>query len=128
MIDTYLSELMPKLRRGRMIAIAYTIGFFAPGGRAARRAPGRRLPLPVGGLAVVAAVRLGPRSLPESARWPAEHGRGAEADRVVSRIEREFEAERDPLPEPEPAAPVAMVYRISDERKRIRARLYTRIH
>ncbi|WAP60279.1 MFS transporter [Streptomyces sp. S465] len=121
LIDTYLSEYMPKLRRGRMIAVAYTIGFFGTpvvallGGVLVARShflwEGWRWLLLCGGLGAMA-VFIVRRGLPESARWLAERGRVEEADRIVTDIERVVEAERGPLPAPEPPAPVT-VWRVS---------------
>jgi putative MFS transporter len=109
LVDTYLSELLPRARRGRYMAWSYTIGLLA---------------LPVAGVLATAAnttivglagwrwllilaacgglaVWLLRRRLPESPRWLAATGHAAEADRIVAGIEREAAAA---LPA-EPAAP-----------------------
>ena len=109
-IDTYLSELVPKERRGASFAfsqafqflsypaVAFLAWWFVPitvGGY-----DGWRVVAMVGGVGALAAwvLRLG---LPESPRWLAQHGRAAEADRIVSMMEDKVRAEigRE-LPEP----------------------------
>jgi MFS transporter, putative metabolite:H+ symporter len=95
LVDTYLAELLPTARRGRLMAWSYTLGLVA---------------VPVAGvlskvlagtvfgvhgwrwLLVLAAVGgivvwLLRRHLPESPRWLAATGRLAEADQVVQDIE-----------------------------------------
>lgn len=96
-IDTYLSELMPSHMRGRAFALQQTISFCAvpfvallawllvplsPLGFA-----GWRWVVLIGsvGAIVVWFLRLG---LPESPRWLAKNGRFAEADQIVSALER----------------------------------------
>jgi putative MFS transporter len=109
LVDTYLSELLPRARRGRYVAWSYTIGLLAvpvAGGLAtaanttiAGLAGWRWLLIfaACGGLA----VWLLRRRLPESPRWLAATGHTAEADRIVAEIEREVVA----APPAEPAAP-----------------------
>jgi MFS transporter, putative metabolite:H+ symporter len=110
LVDTYLSELLPRARRGRYVAWSYTIGLLAvpvAGGLAkaadttiAGLAGWRWLLIlaACGGLA----VWLLRRRLPESPRWLAATGHTAEADRIVAEIEREVAAG----PPAEPAAPL----------------------
>src|SRR5882757_8438435 len=109
LVDTYLSELLPRARRGRYVAWSYTIGLLA---------------VPVAGVLATAAnttiaglagwrwllifaacgglaVWLLRRRLPESPRWLAATGHTAEADRIVAEIEREAA----PALPAEPAAP-----------------------
>ena len=95
-VDAYLSEVMPKALRGRGFAISTAIQFSAvplAGLLAALLAhkslggmEGWRLLLlvPVVGAALIWWVRMG---LPESPRWLAEHGRGAEASSILQRVE-----------------------------------------
>ena len=110
-IDTYLSELVPKDRRGASFAfsqsfqflsypvVAFLAWWFVPitvGGY-----DGWRVVALVGGVGAIGAwlLRLG---LPESPRWLAQHGRMEEADRIVTMMEDRVRAETDrPLPEPE---------------------------
>ena len=109
LVDTYLSELLPRGRRGRYVAWSYTIGLLA---------------VPVAGVLATAAnttiaglagwrwllilaacgglaVWLLRCRLPESPRWLAATGHTAEADRIVAEIEREAA----PALPAEPAAP-----------------------
>jgi putative MFS transporter len=61
---------------------------------------GWRAAFVVGGIPLLVAIVAHFR-LPESARWLAEHGRAAEADRIVSGIEAEAERKGVRLDEPE---------------------------
>jgi putative MFS transporter len=114
-IDCYLAELMPPAIRGRAFAVSASIQFLsAPlvAVLAWRLIPGRHLGLdgwrwmafvPVAGALGVWWVR---RALPESPRWLVAHGRGVEADAVLSRIEARVTAECGAaLPVPAPAPP-----------------------
>jgi putative MFS transporter len=93
--DAYLSELLPAARRGRLIALTYTIGFLGTPALAflARllvpTAPlgveGWRWLFVIGGLGG-ATIWLGQRLLPESPRWLAAVGRTAEAVAVIDAI------------------------------------------
>ncbi|MGC2524613.1 MAG: MFS transporter, partial [Stellaceae bacterium] len=110
-IDTYLSELVPRERRGAAFAFSATIGltaypiaaFFAfllvprtPFGIDGWRWVAL---IGAGGALVAWWLRLG---LPESPRWLAQHGRHAEADQVARMIEARIEAETGrPLPAPQ---------------------------
>ena len=110
LVDAYLSELLPARHRGRYTAWAYTIGFFGiPAAGFLARILVPRQPLGIDGwrwmfvagsvgAAIVWAVRS---KLPESPRWLESMGRTAEADAIVSRMEREAEA-LGPLAAPEP--------------------------
>ena len=111
LVDAYLSELLPARHRGRYTAWAYTIGFFGiPAAGFLARILVPRQPLGIDGwrwmfvagslgAAIVWAIRS---KLPESPRWLESVGRTAEADAIVSRMEREAEA-LGPLPAPEPS-------------------------
>jgi putative MFS transporter len=116
LVDTYLSELLPRARRGRYVAWSYTFGLLAvpvAGGLAtaanttiAGLAGWRWLLILAasGGLA----VWLLRRRLPESPRWLAATGNTAEADRVVTAIERQMPAAGQPvLAPPTPVGPPA---------------------
>ncbi|KAA9163326.1 MFS transporter [Amycolatopsis acidicola] len=108
LLSTYVSETTPANARGRftMINAFYgNIGLASTPwiGLAFIGAPavGWRLLLGFGGIAGLVAVFA--RWLPESPRWLVLHGREAEADRVVSEMER-FAEQRTgrPLPPPGP--------------------------
>ncbi len=107
-IDTYLSELTPKDRRGSAFAFSQFIQFlsyptvaflawlFVP--TTTFGYDGWRVVTFVGGIGAIVVwfVRLG---LPESPRWLAQHGRHEEADRITSEMERQVMAETGrPLP------------------------------
>jgi putative MFS transporter len=97
-IDTFIAELVPSHMRGRAFAFNQVIQFCAipvvallawllvPG--TPLGLDGWRLVVLIGsaGAVIVWWIRLG---LPESPRWLAEHGRAVEADRIVTRFERE---------------------------------------
>lgn len=101
-IDTYLSELVPKERRGQAFAFSSTIGLSAYPAvaflawalvpRVAFGLDGWRWVTIIGAAGAIVAwfLRLG---LPESPRWLAQHGRHAEADRVTRMIETRIERE-----------------------------------
>src|SRR3984885_11977947 len=109
-IDTYISELTPKDRRGAAFAFSQFIHFlsypvvaflawlFVP--TTVFGYDGWRTVAVIGALGAIIVwfVRLG---LPESPRWLAQHGRLVEADRITSIMERHATAETGrPLPAP----------------------------
>lgn len=128
LVDTYLSEFLPRHGRGRYLAWAYTIGFVGVpiaallGGKLVASQQlliaGWRWLLIFGALGAVI-VWLLRRNLPESPRWLLTHGRAAEADRVVTDIEatvrRQSGAELSAPPagtgEPEVRASLADMFR-----------------
>ena len=96
LIDTYLSEFMPRRVRGRCIAWAYTIGFCGVpvaaflGGRFVAEEhlliDGWRWLLIFGAIGALIVWVLRSR-LPESPRWLLAHGRPDQAEQVVTAIE-----------------------------------------
>ena len=110
-IDTYLSELVPKERRGASFAynqfvqfcavpvVAFLAWLLIP--RTVLGLEGWRWVVIIGaaGAAVIWWLRL---RLPESPRWLAQHGRTGEAQRIVAVMEERIERETGrPLPPPE---------------------------
>jgi MFS transporter, putative metabolite:H+ symporter len=95
-IDAYISEMMPKAIRGRGFAISKAIQYSAVplagilatvvAKKMVVGIEGWRVMLlvPSVGAALIWWVR---RGLPESPRWLAEHGRGAEAEAILIEIE-----------------------------------------
>ncbi len=123
-IGTYISELVPKQIRGRAFACEQAVGFTAVPVAAflayvlVPRAPfgldGWRWVVLIGahGALFVWWIR---RSLPESPRWLAQHGRLEEAHRVMSALEAKVQAEYGrPLPPPAAPAVVQPKGRFSD--------------
>jgi MFS transporter, putative metabolite:H+ symporter len=112
-IGTYVSELVPRQIRGRAFACQQAIGFLSVPVAAllsyllVPRRPfgldGWRWVVLIGahGAVFVWFIR---RTLPESPRWLAQKGRLAEADSILSRIERKV-AEEYGGPLPTPAEP-----------------------
>jgi MFS transporter, putative metabolite:H+ symporter len=110
-VDTYLSELMPKDRRGQAFAFNQSFQFLAYP-TVSLLAYGLVPAMPLGyagwrwvtiiaaaGAIVVWWIRL---ALPESPRWLATHGDAAKAERITAMIEARVQAESGrPLPAPE---------------------------
>ncbi len=110
-IDTYLSELVPKERRGRAFAFSQFIHFlsypvvaflawiFVP--TTVFGYDGWRVVAMIGGVGAIVVwwLRLG---LPESPRWLAQHGDAEAAERITAMMESRVQAETGrPLPPPE---------------------------
>lgn len=109
-IDTYISELVPKEARGHAIALSQFVTFIAVpivAFIATLLVPhtiaglaGWRWVMIIGALGAIFVwlIRLG---LPESPRWLEQHGRAAEAERVMAEMERRVAEETGAaLPDP----------------------------
>jgi MFS transporter, putative metabolite:H+ symporter len=109
-VDTYLSELVPKNQRGPAFAYNQFVMFTAV--PIVAFLAWQLVPLKIGGFdgwrIVVILGSIGAvviwwirRSLPESPRWLAQHGHAAEAERIVSELEKKIEADGVVLAPPE---------------------------
>jgi putative MFS transporter len=114
-VDAYISEMTPKAMRGRGFAISKAIQYTAVpvaailatvlAKKTVAGVDGWRLMLlvPTIGAVFIWWVR---RGLPESPRWLAEHGREAEAQRILDEVESKISHRTPgPLPPIEPVAP-----------------------
>ena len=116
-IDTFLPELMPPRLRGKAFAFNQTIQFsFVPVAALLGWLLVPRHPFGLDGWRVVTLIGSAGallawwfrRGLPESPRWLANHGREAEAERVVAALEASALRDKG-APLPPPAPPVATV-------------------
>ncbi|GAA1867299.1 MFS transporter [Pseudonocardia ailaonensis] len=106
--DSYLSDMVPAAKRGRLTAWAYTFAFCAIpltgllaihlGGGTLFGIDGWRIMFLLGGLGALVCWVLRTR-LPESPRWLESVGRREEADRIVSEFEASAVAEGKTLAE-----------------------------
>ncbi len=112
-IDTYISELVPRALRGRAFAYNQTVQFCAVPFVAwlawllVPAAPlgldGWRWVVLIGSASAIVVWWIR-RLVPESPRWLAQHGRFAEAERVLAALEARVAAETaTSLPAPAPA-------------------------
>jgi putative MFS transporter len=113
-IDTFIAELAPRSIRGRAFAVNQSIQFLAVpivalaawqiGPQSFAGLAGWRWVILLGAAAAIGVWFIQLR-LPESPRWLAEHGRLAEADAVVARLEAATQdATGQALPPPAPIA------------------------
>ena len=108
-IDTYIAEIAPRSVRGRAFALNQSIQFIAIpivafaawqlGDKTIAGLEGWRWIILLGAAAAMG-VWLIQQHIPESPRWLAGHGRLAEADAVLSKLEAAIEVETGPLPPP----------------------------
>lgn len=110
LVSTYLSELSPAARRGRVTVLTFLVGIlgqsvtpFVALALVPTFAGGWRWLFVIGGLIAVVAllVRL---ELPESPRWLVQHGQVDHARDLVERMEESVRARGVQLPEPDPSA------------------------
>ncbi|MGH8162399.1 MAG: MFS transporter [Gammaproteobacteria bacterium] len=106
LVSTYVGELSPAAKRGRISTLTFLIGIIGQSvtpwvalGLVPNIYFGWRLLFVIGGAIATIGV-LGRYQLPESPRWLALHGRVKEADAIVSRMERRVEARGVKLAEP----------------------------
>ena len=112
-IDTYISELIPSAERGRAYAVNQFITFavvpviaflaFVMKGTRPFGLEYWRVLILIGSVGAII-VWILRRHIPESPRWLARNGRGAQADRIVSEIERKVMAEKGLTALPQPQA------------------------
>jgi putative MFS transporter len=113
-IDTYVSELVPRLLRGKAFAFNQFVGLcMLPvlaylSYRLVPETPfgidGWRIIVMLGSVGAIFVWFLRLR-IPESPRWLARHGRITEANRITAFIEAKVSAEVGPLPRPGPDLP-----------------------
>lgn len=109
LVSTYLGELSPAARRGRISVYTFLVGIigqaitpFVALALVPNYAIGWRLLFVIGG--VIAAIGLVVRFvLPESPRWEVLHGRQNAAEVTVSRMEDYCREHGIALPEPKPS-------------------------
>jgi putative MFS transporter len=119
-VDTYVSEMVPRRVRGRYVAISQLVAFTAvPGVALISRLlvsthflfAGWRWVMLIGGSGALVA-RFMMRRIPESPRWLESRGRQAEAKRIIEAIEAEVQRETGrPLPPPQDL-PVEVTHRM----------------
>lgn len=108
LVSTYVGELAPAERRGRISNLTFLVGIlgqavtpFVALALVPHYPYGWRLLFVIGG-AIATVGLLGRFELPESPRWLALHGRAQEADAIVARMEQACFDRRLALPEPTP--------------------------
>lgn len=109
LVSTYVSELAPTSRRGRITLLTFLIGIlgqtitpFVALALVPHLETGWRLLFAIGGLIAVTGLILRVR-LPESPRWEIHHGRSDRAEKTIAEMEKNCRDRRIDLPEPHPA-------------------------
>jgi MFS family permease len=106
LVSTYIGELAPAAKRGRISTLTFLVGIigqaitpFVALALVPNYSFGWRILFVIGG--VIATIGFAARfELPESPRWLALHGRVDEAEAIVSRMEDRARAKGVTLPEP----------------------------
>ncbi len=109
LVSTYIGELSPPAKRGRMSMLTFLIGIigqavtpFVALALVPNFAIGWRLLFVTGGVIAVIAIMVRFR-LPESPRWLVLHGKFEQAEKVVKQMEDFVKKKRIKLPKPEPS-------------------------
>ncbi len=125
LVSTYIGELSPPGRRGKISVLTFLIGILGQAVTpfiALALVPnfliGWRLLFSIGGIIALIAIAFRSR-LPESPRWLVLHGKSREADKIVTRMEGFAIAKGISLPKPKPAL-------LSASRKSIWSYLFNR--
>jgi putative MFS transporter len=119
LVSTYVGELAPAGRRGRISNLTFLVGIigqavtpFVALALVPHYQIGWRLLFIIGG--VIAAIGFAARfELPESPRWLALHGRVEEADAIITRMEETARARGVTLPDPGAPSPDEMGHRLA---------------
>lgn len=108
LVSTYISELAPTARRGRITLLTFLIGIlgqtitpFVALALVPNLEIGWRLLFAIGGFIAVIGLLLRVR-LPESPRWEIHHGRTGKAEETIALMEKNCRAKQIVLPEPSP--------------------------
>lgn len=108
LVSTYISELAPTSKRGRITLLTFLVGIlgqtitpFVALALVPNLEIGWRLLFGIGGLIAVAGLLLRVR-LPESPRWEVHHGRYQDAEKTISLMEKNCQSRNIILPEPSP--------------------------
>lgn len=109
LVSTYVSELAPTSRRGRITLLTFLIGIlgqtitpFVALALVPNLGIGWRLLFAIGGLIAIAGLVLRVR-LPESPRWEILHGHSGKAEKTIQRMEQYCLDRQILLSEPDPA-------------------------
>lgn len=107
LVSTYISELAPTARRGRITLLTFLVGIlgqtvtpFVALALVPNTVIGWRLLFAIGGLIAVAGLVLRVR-LPESPRWEVHHGRYESAEKTIREMEATCVNKNIKLAEPE---------------------------
>lgn len=109
LVSTYISELAPPARRGRITLYTFLLGILGQAVTpfiALALVPnfhsGWRILFAIGGLIAIAGLILRVR-LPESPRWQVGHGEVEKAESTIEQMEQHCKARGIEMPEPQPS-------------------------